>query len=80
MFVRHFTYRPVVVEMAQFVCQSLHVVRFQTSTIVDDIVMGGGHCTLAYRLGHQKEVIPSSNKVACEYRTLCINYSNPKNL
>lgn len=50
--------RPVVVEVAHFVGQALHVVRLQSSGVPDHVVVGGGHCSLPHRLRHQEEVIP----------------------
>ena len=53
------TYRPVIVEMTQFVSEPLHVVRLECRCVMDDIEMSWGDSTLADTLTHQKEVIPT---------------------
>lgn len=53
------TYRPVVVEVAEFVGQSLHVVRLQSRGVIDDVEVGGRDCSLTDTLTDQEEVIPA---------------------
>ena len=55
------TDRPVVVEVAQLVGQTLHVIRLQLSRVMDHVVVGRSHGSLTHRLGHDEEVIPSHN-------------------
>jgi len=50
--------RPVVVEMAQLVGQSLHVVWLQCSSVMNHVVVGRSNGALADRLRDQEEVIP----------------------
>lgn len=52
------THRPVVVEVAQFEGESLHVVRLQAVVVIDDVIVGGGNCSLASCLTDQVEVVP----------------------
>ena len=42
---------PIVVQMAQLVCQTLEVIRLETGAVGDDVVMGGGDGSLSYTLG-----------------------------
>ena len=58
------TYRPVIVEVTEFVGKSLHVIWFESWGIVDDVVMSGSYCTLAHRLRHKEEVIPENRSQA----------------
>ena len=53
------SYRPVVVEMAHFVCEPLHVVRFESTGVVDDVEVGWSDCSLADTLACQEEIIPA---------------------
>lgn len=52
-------YRPVVVEMAHLVRQTLHVIRLQHCRVVDHIVVSRRHSSLAHRLRHEEKVVPS---------------------
>ncbi len=56
-----YTYRPVVVEMAQFVGEPLHLVRTQAHCIPHNVVVRWRHCALAYTLRYQEEVIPATS-------------------
>ena len=49
---------PVVVQVSELVRESLHSVRVHSHRVIDHVVMRWGHCALAYRLGHQEEVVP----------------------
>ena len=51
-------HRPVVVEVAEFVGEPLHVVRFQATRIIDDVEMGGSDCSLTNTLTCQEEIVP----------------------
>lgn len=46
------TYRPVVVQVAQFVCKPLHVVRLQSGSVVNNVEASGSHRSLPHRLVH----------------------------
>lgn len=48
---------PVVVQMCQFVRQSLKMIHRQVSGIIHNIVAGGCNCALAYALTHNEEVV-----------------------
>ena len=52
------TYRPVVVEVAEFVGESLHVVWLESRGVTDHIEVGGGHRPLTNTLTHKEEIIP----------------------
>lgn len=52
------THRPVVVEVAQFECKSLHVVGLQAIVIVDDVIVGGINSSPTGSLADQIKVIP----------------------
>ena len=52
------TCRPVVVEMAEFVGQPLHVVGLQRGRVVNDVVMGRSDRSLTHALRHDEEVVP----------------------
>lgn len=54
------THRPIEVQMAQLVGQSLQMICFHSSRIMQDIVMSWRDCSLANRLADQKEVIPTT--------------------
>ena len=51
-------HRPVVVEVAEFVGEPLHVVRFQATRVIDDVEMGGSDCSLMNTLTCQEEIVP----------------------
>ena len=55
--------RPVVVEVAQLICQGLDVLRFESRGVLDNVVAGGVHCPLPDGLGDQVEVIPVQNQM-----------------
>ena len=55
------THRPVVVEVAEFVGEPLHVVWFQASGVVDDVEVGWGDCALTHALTHQEKIIPTQS-------------------
>ena len=61
-FIIQTTHRPVIVEMAQFIGQSLDVVGLETEGVMDDVVVGGGHGSLSDTLTHQEEVIPAKQQ------------------
>lgn len=46
------TYRPVVVEVAEFVGEALHVVRLESGAVTDDIEVGWRDCALTNTLTH----------------------------
>lgn len=56
------TYRPVVVQVAQFECKSLHVVRLQAVVIIDDIIVGGTDSSPTGGLADQVKVIPEGER------------------
>ena len=45
--------------MAEFVGESLHVVRLQSHGVIDDVEVGGRDCPLTDALTDQEEVIPA---------------------
>ena len=49
--------------MAEFVGQSLNVIRFQSSLIKDDIVMSWCNSPLPDWLRHKEEIIPVSEQI-----------------
>lgn len=53
---------PVVVEMAQFEGQSLHMVRLQGIVVIDDIVVGRTNSPPVSSLADQVEVIPAEKR------------------
>lgn len=61
------THLPIVVEVAHFECQSLHVVRFQAVVIIDDIVVGGINSSSPGSLADQVKVIPEG-QVECMWQ------------
>ena len=56
------TYRPIVVKMGELVCKSLEVVRFESSCVINHIVVSGCHCSLTHRLTDKEEVEPEEIK------------------
>lgn len=52
------THRPIVVHMAELVCQPLDVVRLQATAVIDDIVVCWGHAPASHCLAHDEKVIP----------------------
>ena len=44
--------------MAKLVGETLQMVRFETRSVVDDVIMSRAYCSLSYRLAHDKEVVP----------------------
>ena len=50
--------RPIVVQVAEFVSHTLHVVWLQAGGVVYHVVRSRSHRTLAYGLRHYKEVVP----------------------
>lgn len=52
------THYPVVVQVAEFECKSLHVVGLQAIVIIDDVIVDGIHSSPAGRLADQVKVIP----------------------
>ena len=55
------TNRPVVVEVAQLVCEALGNVRRHESLVVDNVVTSGVDGALADGLAHYEEIISASN-------------------
>ena len=53
-----FAYRPVVVQVGQFVCQFLQVIRFETRVVFEYNVLRWGHSALSDALADQEEVVP----------------------
>ena len=53
------THRPVVVEVAEFVGEPLHVVWFEATGVVDDVEVGWGDSSLTHTLTHQEKIIPT---------------------
>lgn len=51
------THRPIVVEVAKFVGESLDMVWLEVRGIPNDVVVGGGDGALPYTLRHDKEVV-----------------------
>lgn len=66
-------YRPVIVEMCQFVGQPLHVVRLEACPVPYHIVVCGGDSALSNRLAHKVEVIPGKNEFVYLYNLLVLN-------
>lgn len=56
------THLPVVVEMAQFEGQSLHVVRLQAIVVIDDVIVSGINSPPVSSLADQVEVIPAEKR------------------
>lgn len=56
--------RPIVIEVAHFVGQDLHLIWRQHERIVDNVVGGWGYSTLANRLWNQEEVVAFRH---CDY-------------
>lgn len=53
-----FTYRPVVVQVAHLICETLHMVRLESIFIINHIVIRGVDSPLAGKLANQEEVVP----------------------
>lgn len=62
------THLPVVVEMAQFEGQSLHVVRLQAIVVIDDVIVSGVNSPPVSSLADQVEVIPAEKRGGVEKR------------
>ena len=55
----YLSHLPVVVEMAEFVGEPLHVVRSETTGVSNHIEMCWSDCSLTYTLTCQEEIIPN---------------------
>ncbi len=59
------SYRPVVVQMAELVGESLHVIGLHSAGIVDNIVVSGSDCALPHGLADQEKVVPVTEGTNC---------------
>ncbi len=60
---------PVVVEMAEFVAQALHVIRLQSALVVDHVVRDRSDSSLANALRNQVEVVAGTEEAMKSERT-----------
>ncbi len=49
---------PVIIKVAQLVCQPLHMTWPEPRGIFDDVIRSGVDCALAHRLRDEEEVVP----------------------
>lgn len=49
---------PIVIQMAHLVSQTLHMVRFQTAVVVNDVVRNRRYGTLSNALRNQVKIVP----------------------
>ena len=68
----HCTHRPVVVEMAEFVSESLHVVGTQATGVTYNVEVSWSDSPLPHRLAHQKEIVPVCVRV-CVCVCVCVH-------
>lgn len=54
---------PVVVQMRVLVREDLHLIRSQSTLVVDDVVAGGRHSSLADGLADQEEVVAVDGQI-----------------
>lgn len=55
-------YLPVVIHMAEFVGESLHVVWFEATAVVHHVVVCGGDAAQAHCLTHNEEIVPEKSR------------------
>ena len=72
------THRPVVVQVAQFEGESLHVVGLQAIVIIDDVIVGGIHGSLTGHLADQVKVIPEGKGSSVREKARRTGQSGPQ--
>ena len=68
--VYHKTDRPVVVKVAEFVGESLHMIWLESRCVTYHIEVGGRDSALTHTLTHKEEVIPATKIQGREIQTM----------
>lgn len=55
-------YLPVVIHVAEFVGESLHVVWFEAAAVIHDVVVSRADAAQAHCLTHNEEIVPEKNQ------------------